>query len=130
MKKKRIFYLILFFALLIIEFLIGIFVHDRFIRPYVGDVLVVILLYALVRSFWCSKPRYLSFWIFLFAVFVEITQIFPLVDLLGIHNRFLRIVMGTSFAWADMVAYFAGSIVNFLLDWREDKKNGVTHGQK
>lgn len=115
MKKKWI-YLIVFLILLAVEFFIGIFVHDRFIRPYVGDVIVVVVLYFLIRCISPEKPTFLCLWIFLFAVFVEVTQVFPLVDLLGIRNRFLRVVMGTSFSWNDMIAYLAGSIVNLIMD--------------
>lgn len=132
-KRKRMGYLIAFLALLTTEFLIGFFVHDRFIRPYVGDVLVVILLYAFVRILFPEKPVYLSLGIFLFAVFVEITQLIPLVDLLGIQNRFIRIVMGTSFAWGDMLAYLAGSVINLGLDLKEThvgKGKNETCGEK
>jgi hypothetical protein len=34
-----------------IEVLIALYIKDNFIRPYVGDVLVVILLYCLIKSF-------------------------------------------------------------------------------
>ena len=117
-RKIRFRYALVFLLLLAEEIYIGVFVHDRFVRPYVGDFLVVVLLYFLVRIFCIRKPVYLSVWILLFAIFVEITQIFPLVDLLGIKNHFLRVIMGTSFAWADMLAYLLGSVINFLWDVR------------
>ena len=49
--NKRIAYGIATFILLIIEVLIALFVHDAFIRPYIGDVLVVIVIYTFVRIF-------------------------------------------------------------------------------
>lgn len=127
--KKRWTYFLLFVILLAVEFFIGIFVHDRFIRPYVGDVIVVVVLYFLIRSIFPEKPAFLCLWIFLFAVLVEVTQIFPLVDLLGIKNRFIRVVMGTSFSWKDMIAYIAGSAVNLIMDLRI-LKNVTTRGGK
>ena len=39
--KKRIFYIISFLVIFCIEVLIALYVRDRFIRPYVGDMLVV-----------------------------------------------------------------------------------------
>ena len=42
--KKRLPYLLAFILLLLLEIIIAVFVHDRFIRPYVGDVLVTVLL--------------------------------------------------------------------------------------
>ncbi|MCW5910752.1 MAG: DUF2809 domain-containing protein [Cyclobacteriaceae bacterium] len=44
-------YLVWSLAIFIAEVLIALFVHDSFIRPYVGDVLVVILIYCFVKSF-------------------------------------------------------------------------------
>ena len=116
MKKKKCIYFIAFLILLAVEFFIGLFVHDRFIRTYVGDVIVVIVLYFLVRSISPEKPAFLCLWILLFAACVEVTQVFPLVDLLVIKNRFIRVVMGTSFSWKDMIAYIAGSVVNLIMD--------------
>ena len=48
-KKKRIIYCIASVILLIIEILIGMYAHG-WIRNYLGDVLVVILLYTLFRT--------------------------------------------------------------------------------
>ena len=134
LNRSRRWYSVGFFVLLAAEFAIGLFVHDRFIRPYFGDVLIVILLYMLVRFFLPRKAMPLAAGIFLFAVVVELTQILPLVDVLGIRNRYLRVLMGNSFAWGDIVAYLAGSVVNLLQDvWvyakargQEDRKNEKT----
>ena len=49
--KKRIFYIISFLVIFCIEVLIALYVRDRFIRPYVGDMLVVVLVYSFVRIF-------------------------------------------------------------------------------
>ena len=38
--KSRLPYIIAAVVLLIVEILIGLFVHDGFVRPYIGDVLV------------------------------------------------------------------------------------------
>ena len=48
---SRWFYAICFIGLFIVETLIALFVRDAFIRPYMGDVLVVILIYCFVRIF-------------------------------------------------------------------------------
>lgn len=121
-KKMRIRHLLLFLLLLAEEIYIGVCVHDSFVRPYVGDFLVVILLYFFVRIFCLRRPTYLSLWIFLFALVVEFTQIFPLADLLGIKNQLIRVLMGTSFAWEDVIAYALGSLINLLWDRRIREK--------
>lgn len=48
--KKRIIYASCFFVILIIEIIIGVYIHDAFIRPYIGDVLVVILICTCWRN--------------------------------------------------------------------------------
>ena len=73
---KRLCYVITTLVLLVIEVLIALFVHDNFVRPYIGDVLVVIAIYAFVRIFIPEKCRLLPLWIFVFAVFVEVLQLF------------------------------------------------------
>ena len=49
--KKRIFYIISFLVIFCIEVLIALYVRDRFIRPYVGDMLVVVLVYSFAVSY-------------------------------------------------------------------------------
>jgi hypothetical protein len=71
MKKSRITYAILFILLLITEVLIGLYVNDNFIRPYVGDVLVTILLCCLWRTAFPKGVRALAVYVFIFATLVE-----------------------------------------------------------
>ena len=102
--------------LLAVEIIIGLFVHDSFIRPYLGDTLVVILIWCVVRIVIPDRCVWLSGAVFLFAVIVEVSQIFPLCDVLGIENRLIRTLMGTSFAWGDIVAYLAGCLITGAAD--------------
>lgn len=124
-KQLRVAFLILFLSLVAIEFCIGLFVHDQFFRPYFGDVLIVIVLYAFVRIFFPDRVFPLSAAVLAFAVMVEFTQRLPLCDVLGVRNRFLRVLMGTSFAWEDILAYAAGTVPVALFDfwlWKRKKE--------
>lgn len=114
-------YALAFLAVLCAEVLIALFVHDRFIRPYLGDVLVMVVLYTFVRSFCRSPGRLLPVWLFLFAALVEVMQYFDVVHLLGLEgNRFLSIVIGSTFDWRDILCYLVGSAL--LLLWENQKK--------
>ena len=42
--KKRILYTIATAIVFIVEVFIAVFIHDKFIRPYIGDVLVVVVI--------------------------------------------------------------------------------------
>ena len=111
MKRKRLLFAAAAVILLAVEIVIGLYVHDSFVRPYLGDTLVVMLIWCVLRIIFPTGKPWLSAAVFLFAVLVETTQIFPLCDLLGVDNRLLRTLMGTSFAWGDIVAYLAGCLV-------------------
>lgn len=119
-NQLRIKYGIAFALLLLIEVIIALYVHDSFIRPYVGDILVVILVYSFTRIFIPEKCRLLPLYVFLFAAGVEVLQYFKLVHVLGLEdNRFLRIVLGSVFDLKDIACYGAGCI---LLEVFERKK--------
>lgn len=82
--KKRIFYIISFLVIFCIEVFIALYIRDSFIRPYMGDALVVVLVYSFVRIFIPTGVPRLPFYVFLFACFVEVLQYFQLVETLGI----------------------------------------------
>lgn len=107
--KKRIVYLIATLVLFAVELLIALFAHDRFVRPYVGDVLVVMVIYTFVRIFIPEKVRLLPLYIFLFAAGVEVLQYFRIVEMLGLeNNRVLSVVIGSVFDVKDIVCYGLG----------------------
>lgn len=111
-NQLRIKYGIAFALLLLIEVVIALYVHDSFIRPYVGDMLVVILVYSFTRIFIPEKCRLLPLYVFLFAAGVEVLQYFKLVHVLGLEdNRFLKIVLGSVFDLKDIACYGAGCIL-------------------
>ena len=114
--KKRLPYIIATIALFLTELFIGIYVRDDIIRPYVGDVLVTALLCVLVRSVYIKPMPKLWLWVFAFSIVVEITQYFHLANLLGIQNKVVRIIMGGSFSFMDIVCYFVGCLAFFLLE--------------
>lgn len=105
-------YFLLTVILFIVEVCIALFVHDQFIRPYFGDVLVVILIYCFVKSFFNFSVAKTAIGVLLFAFSIEILQYLTIVEKLNLqHNRLARTVIGTSFAWEDILAYIAGIVI-------------------
>ncbi|UKN03131.1 DUF2809 domain-containing protein [Paracrocinitomix mangrovi] len=99
-------YGLLFSIILIIEILIALYVHDQFVRPFLGDVLVVILLYAFLKTFLKVPPAQTAIAVLVFAVSVEIMQYFSLADRLGLSgNKFAAVIIGSTFDWLDLLAY-------------------------
>jgi hypothetical protein len=111
------FYLTIF--LFLVEVFIGVYVHDSFVRPFGGDVLVVILIYCFIKAFWNVPAIKTAIAVFGFACFVEGLQYLQIVDRLGLRKYpLLAIIIGTSFAWEDILAYGAGCA---LVIWWETK---------
>ena len=107
---------VLTILLLGLEILIALFAHDSIVRPYMGDLLVVILIYCFVKSF-VNTPVFLTaVSVLLFSYTIEILQYFKIINLLGLqHSGIARVIIGTSFEWIDLLAYTAGiTIVLFV----------------
>jgi hypothetical protein len=105
-------YFLLFLLVFATEVLIALYVHDDFVRPYLGDVLVVILIYCFVKSFVNLKVWMAAVAVLAFAFGVEVCQYFNLVEKLNLqHSKLARTVIGTSFSWWDMLTYVVGIAV-------------------
>ena len=93
------------------EIYIAICVNGGFVRHYAGDVLAVILLYALARAIFIAPPLNLPLKIFAFAAALELAQYFGAVQILGIENKILKIMIGGTFDLADLLCYAAGCVL-------------------
>ncbi len=121
--RKRLPYLIATLVILAVEVFIGSFVHDRFVRPFIGDVLVVILIYAFIRIFIPDKVRLLPLYVFIFAVAVELLQLIRIVEVLGLQdNRLMSTIIGTSFDIRDILCYFVGCAICGIWEYLRYKK--------
>lgn len=101
----------------IIEILIALFMTDNFVRPYVGDVLVVILIYYFLKAFVNIAVIPLAIGTLLFSYLIETLQYFQLVKLIGLeHNRLANIVIGNYFAWEDLLAYTIGIVIVLMIE--------------
>lgn len=104
-------YFLLAINLFLIEVLIAIFVHDNFIRPYFGDFLVVALIYSSIKSILKSDTTVTAIAVLLFSFLIEVLQYLNFIKWVGLDNSEIAgIVLGTSFAWFDIVAYSLGII--------------------
>ena len=127
-QRKRIRYGLLFGILLLTEICIALFVKDRFIRPYGGDILVTVLICCFIRIFLPDKLPWLPLYVFLFAAAVEIGQYFNFVSLVGLgHIRFFRILLGTTFSAADLVCYLIGCLLFPLTEYLINPVKHHTH---
>lgn len=116
-SKLRTIYAVLFFILLLVELFIGLFVNDAFIRPYVGDMLVTVLICSLCRIFIPTKAQLLPVYVFVFAAIVELGQYFDVIKLLGLENsRILSVAVGRTFSFIDLICYAVGCLAFFVIE--------------
>ena len=116
----------LLFAIILfaVEVYIALYVHDSIIRPYVGDYLVVILIYCFVRAFIKAKPLTVAIGVLLFSYLIETLQYFNFLELIGLKkNRLAKIVLGHGFEWIDLIAYTLGIATVLLMEWLSSKKH-------
>lgn len=102
------------FAILIffIEILIALYVNDSIVRPYFGDVLVVILMYCFLKSFLQLSVLTVAIAVLLFSFSIEFLQYLNIVATLGLEkSKIARTVIGTSFSWIDLLTYIIGIII-------------------
>jgi hypothetical protein len=107
-------------VLLAVEVGIARYAPPGALRGFGGDVLVVVLVYALLRACVVQPAARLALWALLFACAIECLQGLGMVDVLGLHeqtalHRVLRIALGTTFDLWDLVAYGCGWLVCRML---------------
>ena len=129
-NKKYFALTILLFA---IEVLIALFIHDNFIRPYLGDVLVVVLIYCFIKSFLKLQVLLVAVFVLAFSFSIELLQYLNIVEKLGLENsKLARTVIGTSFAWIDLITYVVGIFIVLVAEkhWQKEDKSYMKDGSK
>jgi hypothetical protein len=122
-NKNYFVFAILFF---LIEVLIALFVNDNFIRPYLGDVLVVILIYCFLKSFLKLPILPVAIFVLIFSFTIEFLQFLNVVEMLHLENsKIAKIVIGTSFSWIDLLTYMVGIAIVIVVEKYRLKKEEV-----
>lgn len=122
-------YLIICCLLLGIEIIIALYVRDTFVRPYLGDSIAIAFVYtflmSMVKTNHTMKPQlYVASISLLIGIVIELLQATSFLETTGLGNiHWVRVVMGTSFSWFDMLAYVGGYLGVILVEWMLYKKS-------
>lgn len=116
--RLRIIYLVLTISLFFIELVIF---HDGhkipFVRNSVGDFLVVIFLFTSIKVVFPNIASFnLAVGIFIFGVVIEILQLLKIPQFFGTEKVWVKLILGSSFEWMDIVAYLFGVGVIYYID--------------
>lgn len=124
--KQRLIWAAAFLILLGAEVCIALFVHDSFVRPYLGDVLAVITVYCGARIVFPRRFTWLSALVMALALCVELVQLTDFSSVFG-EGSFMSILLGATFDLYDLLCYGIGGIVciisDILMFLRRNKRN-------
>ncbi|MCM8567991.1 DUF2809 domain-containing protein [Gramella jeungdoensis] len=117
-RNNRLNYFLGFVILLIIEILIAKYVRDDFVRPYVGDFLVVILIYCFLMAILNISVIKGLLIVLIFSFAVEFFQIINIVKVMQYQPpEPVMIVLGSSFSTWDLLAYSLGIICTAAIEF-------------
>ena len=109
--KFHITYFLIASIFFFIEVYIALYIKTPFIRHFLGDVFVVILIYTFIKSFFNFSVKTTVIGVLIFSYLIEIFQYFKGIELLGLKDNFTaRLIIGTTFTWSDLVAYALGCL--------------------
>lgn len=106
--KKRLSAACCFAALLAAEILIGKYAGG-FVRDYLGDVLVIPLIYCFIRIFYVRPAAWLPAAVGSLGILAEVIQYGNFCDRFGIdRGSMLGIMLGSVADWRDVACYVVG----------------------
>ncbi len=103
-------------VLLFIEIGIAVFHFNLFIRGFVGDVLVILLLYSFLKIFIKNHVFKIAISVLAFAYAIEFLQLFKLAEKLQIHSKIMLTILGSVFDLWDLMAYFIGFLLILITE--------------
>ena len=118
LKNNKKAYLAGFLFLLVAEIIIAMFVKDDFIRPYLGDFLVVILLYCFLMAVSRISILKALIMVLIFSYAVEFFQMINIVKVMQYQPpEVVMIILGSSFSVWDLLAYTMGLLFCLSLEY-------------
>ena len=116
-------YFLGFTALLILEILIARYISDDFVRPYLGDFLVVILLYCFLMAVSRLSIMKALIIVLVFSYAVEFFQMINIVKVMQYQPpKVVMIILGSSFSAWDLLAYSLGLLFCLSLEYYRNQK--------
>lgn len=117
MKKRSVYLLICALCLIVGVVIVSEFSSYSFIRGTIGDCLVIVLIYYLLKLFVEIRPLKLVIVVLIFSYAVEISQYFKLIEMVRLEDSFIaNVIMGSTFDYRDLLAYTLGACVAYIID--------------
>lgn len=116
-RARRSLYVTGFFLLFSIELVIAVFIKDGFVRPYLGDFLVVIMIYCFLMAITNFAVIRSLVVVLIFSFALEFFQMLNIVKIMQYQPpNWVMVVLGSSFSVWDLLAYSLGLAAVGLLE--------------
>ena len=97
--------------------IVKLFSGNHLIRGFIGDVVVIVLIYFFFKGFYNFNPAKLTALTLILAFAIEFLQYLKLVKTLGLEENMLAVlILGSVFDPMDLLAYTMGAIITYILD--------------
>lgn len=117
MKRRSVYIFLTILCFGICILIVNSLSNYQFIRGFMGDVLVNILIYCFIKIFIDINPFKLCIFILLFSYAIEFLQYLRFIDYIGLEqSRIARIIFGATFDFRDLIAYTIGITIIYFLD--------------
>lgn len=104
---------------IILILIVKLFNDRQLIRGFVGDVIVISLLYYLINMFYDFNAIKLATITLFVAFTTEFVQYLRLTTFFGLeHNTIANLILGSVFDPFDLVAYTIGAVLVYIIDAR------------
>ncbi|MHB8064693.1 MAG: ribosomal maturation YjgA family protein [Ruminiclostridium sp.] len=128
MKRRLVYFSLSFLCFIACVFIVKLFKDNQFIRGFIGDIIVISLIYFFIKILYDFNALKLTVFTLVIAFITEFIQLLKLTALLGIENSTLaRLILGSVFDPYDLIAYTIGAFLVYIIDTRlvRDQKNVI-----
>jgi len=93
------------------------FSKNALIRGFLGDIIVVMLIYFLLRSVGIFRPTTTAIIVLIIAFLTELLQYVNILGIIGLNNnKIAQLIFGSVFDPMDLLAYTIGVIAVYIID--------------
>ena len=115
------YYLVLAHSVFLMEIAIAFIIKTGFVRYTIGDYLVVIMLYAIIRGCTNLKVWVSALVVLLIAYAIELLQLIHVLTYFNLqHSKTAKLIFGSTFQLGDLVAYTLGIITVLIFEYYDN----------
>ncbi|HYE08765.1 MAG TPA: DUF2809 domain-containing protein [Patescibacteria group bacterium] len=117
MKRRLVYFSLSVICFIVCILIVKLFSGNQFIRGSIGDIIVILLIYFVIKIFKDFNTLKLTIFTLAVAYTIEFIQYLKITSLLGLeHNTIAQLILGSIFDPRDLIAYTIGAILVYVID--------------